>query len=161
HFDRWRLVRFGLASAVSAVAYLIVIGVPTAVIPNPWFERMTDVTASNVVFWIVPALLTGALLGSYVVPLAATTCEVGGRTVFAALPRFLPVGCRLCNKVVVLFIGAAGRAHVFRTDPACPRPPVRGNARVRALAPRRPASVSIPLTRAGTLAGMPPAARRY
>src|SRR6266566_865330 len=113
HFDRWRLVRFGLASTVSAAAYLIVVGVATAVIPNPWFERMTDVTAANVVFWIVPALLTGALLGSYVVPLAATTCAVGERTLFAGLLSVLSVGCPLCNKVVVLLIGAAGALTYF------------------------------------------------
>jgi hypothetical protein len=73
-----------------------------------------------VVFWIVPALLSGALLGSYVVPLAATTCEVGERTLFAGLLSFLAVGCPLCNKVVVLLIGAAGALTSF--EPIRPVP---------------------------------------
>jgi hypothetical protein len=108
-----RLVTFGGVSVVIAAAYVVVIGIVTAVIPNPLFDRMTPVTVSNVVFWIVPALLFGPLLASYVVPVVPAGCQVGERTFAGGLLSFLAVGCPLCNKVVVLLLGTSGALAYF------------------------------------------------
>ena len=97
----------------ASLAYLLVLGVVTALIPNPLFERMTPVTVSNVVFWVVPALLIGPLVASYVVQAQPGACDVGNRTVAGGVLSFLAVGCPLCNKVVVLAIGASGALTYF------------------------------------------------
>jgi hypothetical protein len=123
-----RLVGFGAVSAVFAVGYLLVVGIVTAVIPTAMFERMTPVTVSNVVFWIVPALLFGPLLGSCVVPVTAVACQVGERTVAGGVLSFLAVGCPLCNKLVVLALGASGALTYFE-----PLQPLLGLASVALL----------------------------
>jgi hypothetical protein len=105
---RWSVMRFAGVSVVATGAYLLVVGLVTAVIANPLFERITPVTISNSIFLIIPALLFGPLVGSYVVPLPTTTCDVSRRTFVGALLSFLAVGCPLCNKLVVLLLGAAG-----------------------------------------------------
>src|SRR5690242_2935227 len=109
-----RRVRFFGVSVAAAGVYLVVVGVITAVIPNPLFERMTPVTVSNLVFWILPALLFGPLVVSYVMPPpAAEVCDVTNRTVAGGVLSFLAVGCPLCNKVVVLLLGASGALTYF------------------------------------------------
>jgi hypothetical protein len=124
-----RVLAFGILSLAVAAAYLIVIGVVTAVIPNPVFERMTPVTPSNVVFWILPAVLFGPLAASYLVPVTPATCATGERTLAGGVLSFLAVGCPLCNKVVVLALGASGALAYFE-----PIQPLLGVASVALLA---------------------------
>jgi hypothetical protein len=123
-----QLLGFAGLSAAIATAYLAVLGIATAVIPNALFERMTPVTASNLVFWIVPALLFGPLVASYVVRIAPTTCAIGERTLAGGVLSFLAVGCPLCNKLVVLALGATGALTYFE-----PIQPVLGMASVALL----------------------------
>jgi hypothetical protein len=107
------LLRFGVVSIVIGGAYLGLIGVFTAIIPNPIFVRMTPVTASNLVFWIVPAILAGALTASYVVPVAVEGCDVSQRVFGGGVLSVLAAGCPLCNKVVVLALGTSGALSYF------------------------------------------------
>jgi hypothetical protein len=93
---------------VASLGYVAVVGVITAIIANPWFERMTPAGAWNVVFWIVPGLLFGALTGLSLVPIAPRVCSVGERTIAGGALSFLAAGCPLCNKVVVLVLGTSG-----------------------------------------------------
>ena len=100
-------------SISAAVIYLLAVGIVTAVIPTPLFVRMTPVTSSNLVFWIVPALLVGPLIASSIVPIAPRTCDVANRTVAGGVLSFLAVGCPLCNKLVVLALGTSGALTAF------------------------------------------------
>jgi hypothetical protein len=111
--DRRRLPGFVALSIGAAAAYLLVVGVVTAVIPTPLFVRMTPVTLPNLVFWVVPALLVGPLVVASVVPIAPRTCAVGNRTVAGGVLSFLAVGCPLCNKLVVLALGTSGALTYF------------------------------------------------
>jgi hypothetical protein len=114
-------VKFAGLSVAGSLAYLVVVGVVTAVIPTPLFERMTPVTTSNLVFWIMPALLVGPLISSYL--LGRGTCGLpatpsgedvlSGKSVAGGVLSFLAVGCPLCNKVVVLLLGASGALTCF------------------------------------------------
>jgi hypothetical protein len=110
---RRQVASFGVVSVAITSAYLLAIGLATAVIPNPLFERMTPVSASNVVFWIVPALLSGPLVASYLIPIAPPACDVGNRTIVGGVLSFLAVGCPICNKVVVLLLGVSGALTYF------------------------------------------------
>jgi hypothetical protein len=112
-FDRQRIPRFVALSIGVAAAYLLIVGVVTAVIPTPLFVRMTPVTLANLVFWIVPALLVGPLIASSVFPITAQRCDVGNRTAAGGLLSFLAVGCPLCNKVIVVALGASGALTYF------------------------------------------------
>jgi hypothetical protein len=108
-----QLAAFVAVSLGATSVYLLVVGLVTAVIPNPLFERMTPVTAANLIFWLAPALLFGPLIASYFVAIVPAACDVGNRTMAGGLLSFLAVGCPLCNKVVVLLLGASGAMTYF------------------------------------------------
>jgi hypothetical protein len=105
-------VRF-LAGAVVGIALAsVLIGVPTDVLPNPWFTRMTPIRAFDYLFWITNSVLTGVLLATYLLPrlsqsnVATAGAGTGLLTVFA-------VGCPICNKLVVSLLGISGALNYF------------------------------------------------
>lgn len=55
------------AALYGTVVATVVTGVPTELIPNPWFTRMTPVRAADILFWAGLSPLTGLLVATYVV----------------------------------------------------------------------------------------------
>ncbi|HUG14707.1 MAG TPA: hypothetical protein VMM78_06770 [Thermomicrobiales bacterium] len=91
----------------------LAIGIPTDVIPNSYFTRMTPVRAQDYVMLAVTALLGGVLAATYALPrLNACSIEQGKTTVGGVL-SFLAVGCPTCNKAVVLLLGTSGATRYF------------------------------------------------
>ena len=102
--------RFYAVAAVAAVATALLIGIPTDVVPNPWFTRMTPVRPLDVVFLVATALLSGAVLGSYV----RSDVERGaGAAMGGGLLAIFAVGCPICNKLVVALLGLSGATSIF------------------------------------------------
>ncbi len=60
--------RFWFVAALATVGSLLLLGVPTAVIPNPFFIRMTPTETFNVIVWLASAPLMGLLVATYVRP---------------------------------------------------------------------------------------------
>ena len=116
---RSTLDRRFLSVAIGATAgSLLVLGVPTAVIPNPFFIRMTPTDAFNVLVWLATAPLIGLLVATYVrPPLRAFDREHGepgaGRTTVAGIAAYIAIGCPICNKVVVAALGVSGALNYF------------------------------------------------
>ncbi|MBI0293206.1 hypothetical protein JBE04_01515 [Streptomyces sp. PRKS01-29] len=98
---------------VAAVAVAFVagaaIGVPTGVVPTPFYTRMTSVLWWNYPVWVASSLLMGLLVATYVNghP-GARTGPRGRRALFAGLLSAFAVGCPICNKLVVLALGVSG-----------------------------------------------------
>ncbi len=97
--------------AASLVAALVV-GLPTDVIPNPVFGRPVPVTWWSPVVLAVSAVLSGMLVATYVrqpsgVDRPARAGGLGGALAFFA------VGCPVCNKLVVVALGASGALRWF------------------------------------------------
>ena len=124
-WPRQTVVAFVAASVVAAVVYALAVGLPTAIIPNPFFHRMTPPTVWSWVFWLLPSLLFGPLLASYVVKEARSTCAIGGKTASGGLLSVLAVGCPICNKVIVALLGISGALTYF-----APIQPILGLASV-------------------------------
>jgi hypothetical protein len=111
----WPARRWWVA-AVATTATVLLIGLPTDVVPNPVFGRSIEVT-----WWSYPALLVAALLGGL---LAATYIRTG-RPADAEVDRpgklgaaggfvaYLAVGCPVCNKLVLLALGTTGAMQWF------------------------------------------------
>ena len=104
-----------VAALVGAGATALAIGVPTDVIPNPVFGRPVSVTWWSVPVLVVTSVLAGLLLATYVTEGQADEpvdrpARAGG---FAGLLAFFAVGCPVCNKLVVLALGATGAVEVF------------------------------------------------
>lgn len=122
------LVRDPRAAAVTvlaAAAFVLVVAVPTDLVDTPWFMREIPPT-----WWAWPSLVASSVLGglvtaTYVRP-SPTHLEPGDSFVapddrvasrgsyMAGLLTFFAVGCPVCNKLVLLSLGAAGAVTWFQ-----------------------------------------------
>jgi hypothetical protein len=110
--------RYWLVAALGTVAALMLLGIPTAVIPNPFFIRMTPTETFNVVVWLASAPLIGLLIATYVGPpghaIGHDRGELGAaRTTLGGVAAYLAIGCPICNKVVVAALGVSGALSIF------------------------------------------------
>lgn len=125
--------RYWLVAAGGTLAALLLLGVPTAVIPNPFFIRMTPTETFNILVWLASAPLVGLLIATYVRPprhaFGHETRERGaGRATLGGVAAYLAIGCPICNKVVVAALGVSGALNVF-----APLQPIIGAASVAML----------------------------
>jgi len=109
----WRMVvtpRFLLIATLAAAIVGVLSAIPTAVIDNPWFTRMTPVYADQYFYWIATSILAGALIATYFTGGGSKRAGagIGGGTL-----GYLAIGCPICNKVVVGLLGAAGAMEYF------------------------------------------------
>lgn len=110
--------RFWLVAALATAGSLLFLGVPTAVLPNPFFIRMTPTATFSVVVWLASSPLIGLLIATYVRPARHTIGhgpgEGGaGRTTLAGVAAYLAIGCPICNKLVVAALGVSGALSYF------------------------------------------------
>ena len=98
-----RAILYGVAGALGAT---LLVGIPTEVIPNPWFVRMLEVRPQDYGFLAVTALLAGLLFATYAFPAACPRFE--GRFAAGGVLAVLAVGCPICNQLVVLALGTGG-----------------------------------------------------
>lgn len=127
HLVSRRLVTTSIAGTLLA---LLALGVPTAIIPNPLFVRMSPTEAFSVVVWLASAPLLGVILATYVTPprplhAAAARDGAGVPATVGGLAAFLAVGCPICTKLVVAALGVSGALTVF-----APLQPLIGTASV-------------------------------
>lgn len=95
------------AAAVGAMLAALVIGIPTGIVVNPFYHRMTPVTWWAYPAWALTAVLEGLLLATYV-RMGGTRGASTGQATAGGVLSFLAVGCPVCNKLVVLVIGLSG-----------------------------------------------------
>lgn len=105
--------RYLLTAAALSFVVALIIGIPTDVLPNPWFTRMTPVRALDLVLWPITSVLTGALLATYVLPAARVRRTPGSTGIASVTLGWLAIGCPVCNKLVVGAIGVTGALNVF------------------------------------------------
>ena len=101
-----------VAAAIAAAATVLVIALPTAMIPNPVFGREIPTT-----WWAWPVLGITAVLGGLVVatyvrggsddPQGTRAGTAGG------LLAYFAVGCPVCNKLALLALGYTGALQWF------------------------------------------------
>jgi hypothetical protein len=125
--------RFWVVGAVATIGSLLLLGVPTAIIPNPFFVRMTPTETFNVVVWLASAPLVGLLIATYVrAPGHAPGHEGGergaGRATLGGVAAYLAIGCPICNKIIVAVLGVSGALNVF-----APLQPIIGAASIALL----------------------------
>lgn len=127
----WTPRRWAVAG-LATLGTVVLIGVPTVLIPNPVFGREIPMT-----WWAWPtlaaaALLSGLLVATYVrapQPTADTDEQGTRRGMVGGVLTFFAVGCPVCNKVVLLALGSAGAMQWF-----APVQPLLAVAAVLALA---------------------------
>lgn len=118
---RWLAVL--VAGGLSALAT----GVPTGIVPTPFYHRMTPVLWWNYPVWLLTAVLCGLIAATYV--RSASPAPRPAKVGFAGgLLSALAVGCPICNKLVVLAVGVTGALNLW-----APLQPVLGLVSLGAL----------------------------
>jgi hypothetical protein len=107
--------RFLLAFAAGAAGMALLAGIPTDVIPNGAFTRMTPVRAYDVPVLVAVSVLSGLLAASYwgVTGERCPPRRPGTTGAVGATLGWLAIGCPVCNKLVVLALGTSGALNVF------------------------------------------------
>ncbi len=103
------------AFALGAIGTALLIGIPTDVIHNDLFSRMTPVRSYDVPVLVAVSLLSGLLVASHL-GVSGGACPVGrtGTTgTMGAAVGWRAIGCPVCNKLVVLAIGSSGALSWF------------------------------------------------
>jgi hypothetical protein len=106
-------IRYWVFVAPATVAGALLVGIPTAVIPNPFFTRMTPGRPLDFLFLGVTALLLGLLVATYVAggDAGGPSCE--NKVASGGILSILAVGCPICNKLAVLALGVSGALTYF------------------------------------------------
>lgn len=107
----WSAKRW-LAVGAVGLLWLLASGIPTGIIETPLYERMTPVYWWNYPFWVLNSALVGLLAATYVSADSAGAAT-GGRFAGGGLLSVVAIGCPVCNKLVVLALGAGGTMSYF------------------------------------------------
>lgn len=107
---RWRVAILG------GIATAVLVALPTAVIPNPVFGRAVEVTWWSYPVVVLTGILGGLLLATYVkepwmdeaVPEDAQEQKASKLGIAGAFVAYFAVGCPVCNKLVLIALGASG-----------------------------------------------------
>jgi len=99
----------------------VLVALPTAVIPNPVFGRAVAVTWWSYPVVVITGVLGGLLIATYVregddLDESKETDDLDGASklgVAGALVSFFAVGCPVCNKLVLIALGATGAVTWF------------------------------------------------
>ncbi|WP_374109699.1 hypothetical protein [Mycobacterium sp. WUMAC-067] len=86
----------------------LAVGIPSALVHNPLFVRMTPPPWWSYVVWGLVAAASGALTATYVGRRSAVPARTGPIGLVANVGSLLAVGCPVCNKLVVAAVGASG-----------------------------------------------------
>jgi hypothetical protein len=104
-----RAAGFGALAAIGTAA---IIGIPSDVIPNPWFTRQIAVDGFDVFVLVTLSLLTGALAVTYAIARGPTVAA--DRAGFGSgVLGFFAISCPVCNKLVLALIGTSGASGWF------------------------------------------------
>ena len=120
----WSVRRWLVVVAVS-LSTILVLGLPTAVIANPVFGRTIAPTPWAMNVLIATSILAGLLTATYVrndgpalirsrsVPDVVPDPRNARRGAVGGLLTYLAIGCPVCNKVVLIALGATGAVRIF------------------------------------------------
>lgn len=105
-------VRFWLEAAGWSLVAAAAIAVPTVLVANRYFSRMTPTRWWDYVFLAISAPLIGLVLAAKRLP-GASECRTEGKTLAGGGLTYLAVGCPICNKIVVAILGTSGALTYF------------------------------------------------
>jgi hypothetical protein len=113
----WSFQRWTIAIGATGLAALL-IGVPTVLIPNWLFSRMTPTRWWEYPVWLAASVLTGLIAATFVTSRTSSRNAQESRSELTAtasggLLSAFAVGCPVCNKLVVALIGVSGALQVW------------------------------------------------
>lgn len=96
----------------AALGVAVVVGMPTGLIPTPYYTRMTATLWWNYPVWILSSILAGITVATYYRPPSLARARRTGLTTGGLLTAFA-VGCPSCNSLVVAALGTSGALSIW------------------------------------------------
>src|SRR5437879_1415367 len=97
--------RFWGFSALYTLGAALLIGIPTVLIPNGFFIRMTPTSPQDYVIWAISVTFIGPVMAlATLYPTTGRSSRSGtgtGPALAGTFLSFFSVGCPICNKLVV------------------------------------------------------------
>jgi len=110
---RWRI------AALTALGTFLLLGLSTAVIPNPVFGRSIPPTSWALGVLIATSVLSGLLTATYVRQ-PSESADADSKTdrparggIIGGALAYFAIGCPVCNKLVLLALGTTGAVQFF------------------------------------------------
>lgn len=105
--------RHCVVAVAATIGTALAVGVPSALIPNPWFVRMTAAPWWSYVVWVLTAVMSAALVVTFVGGGSGASPAPGRSGIAATVGSALAVGCPVCNKLVVAALGVSGALNLW------------------------------------------------
>ena len=105
--------RYWIYALLAAVGAGLLVGIPTAIVPNPVFERMVPAGPFDYFFWILTSILLGLVGATYLVGASEGQAAAENQLAGGGILSVLAVGCPVCNKIAVLALGMSGALTYF------------------------------------------------
>ena len=99
--------RFVLIGIMSAIIIILILGIPTAIIPNSFFTRMIPYTKLDLFFLIASSVMLGTYTGIFFYLKYKKRRQNNAVAYTGAGGSFLAISCPVCIKLLVLIFGAA------------------------------------------------------
>lgn len=104
--NKKKIIKYVILGIAFSVAAFLLYGIPTAIIPNPYFKRMTVTNMLDLTLLI----LTAVLLGSYLSLHLYSKKQSKSSNIAAATGGFTGIfafSCPLCNVLLVSLFGSS------------------------------------------------------
>lgn len=96
-----------LIASITILVVYIVLGMITAIVPNPFFIRMMPVRWFDQVFLLTTAILSGIFFGMYYYA-KQTTSVCSFSATGGILAGIFSFGCAICNHLLIFVFGISG-----------------------------------------------------
>lgn len=108
-------------AALGTVGVLVLLGIPSVLLPNDLFVRDVEAVWWMYPVWVATAVLCGLLLATYTRPhgRASESAQEGEdrstprRSLAGGLLAWFAIGCPTCNVLVIMALGTSGALNWF------------------------------------------------
>ena len=97
----------------AGVVFLFVLGIPTDVIPNNFFTRMTPVYFFDYFFLVTNSLLLGGYVGLHFYEKHEQSKKADIAAVGGGILNIFVIGCPICNALIVSLLGTSVALNYF------------------------------------------------
>lgn len=105
-------IKYWIIGILSSILLFFIFGIPTDLIPNPWFVRMIGKSVLDYFFLVTSSILLGGYIGIYFYKKKVSNkCEVA--TYSGGIGSIFAFGCPICNKLLVLLFGTTALLAYF------------------------------------------------
>jgi len=103
-----KYVTIGIHAVLFSAGLFLLLGMVTVLIPNKFFARMIPVNSLDYIFLILTAILIGTYLSFNRYKKKHPNKKCTAAAYSGGIGGFLGFGCVLCNKILLLILGAGG-----------------------------------------------------